>query len=262
MLTERRRIVLRAVVDHHVTSAAPVGSGVLAKAYSLNASPATIRSELGALENGSFVYQPHTSAGRVPTQTGYRQVVDEILSRPHLTREADLSYSDAPYPHKKLHMDLRRACAGQNSLLLTEFFRSVVMHLSKATASLALLNLSLSRVAGLDTRVNQLYYNGLASLLTQPEFLKPGGQEGFTHLVNILESERVLGEILEASSREDCLTVSIGTENCDSGLSELSLVACRYKSGTVAVIGPTRMNYKDAIAAVSTAAHTLDDILE
>ena len=262
MLTERRRIVLRAVVDHHVASAAPVGSSVLAQRYLANVSAATIRAELGVLEDQFLLYQPHTSAGRLPTQAGYRRVVDEILSRPALAVATGMRGTDAAYPHQDLHLALRKSSASGSSLLLAELFRAVVMHLAAATNSLALTSVTLARSLPSRSSSGQLYYNGLANLLTQPEFSQPGGQEGFTRLVGMLENERDLNEVLEGCSHPSRVVVSIGEENCESGLSELSLITSRYKSGVVAVIGPTRMNYREAIAAVSTAAHTLDDILE
>jgi len=262
MLTERRRIVLRAVVDHYVASAAPVGSTILAQRYVANVSPATIRSELGVLEGKALVYQPHTSAGRLPTQAGYRRVVDDILSRPALSVAGAVPAAGAAYPHQELHLALRKSSSSSNSLLLAELFRAVVMNLAAVTNSLALLNVTLSKRVGARAGTDQLYYNGLANLLTQPEFTKPGGQEGFTRLVGMLENERELNEVLEMCSFDNRVVVSIGEENVPTGLSELSLITSRYKGGVVAVIGPTRMNYKEAIAAVSTAAHTLDDILE
>ncbi|MCL2526369.1 MAG: hypothetical protein FWE46_04890 [Coriobacteriia bacterium] len=259
MLTERRRIVLRAVVDHHVATFAPVGSSILAQRYVANVSPATIRNELGALENQSLLYSPHTSAGRLPTHAGYRRVVDDILSRP------SLSVADPSYPHQELHLALRRSSAAGSSLLLAELFRAVVMHLAQATGNLALINVTASKLSpriGARPATSQLYYNGLANLLTQPEFVKLHGQECFKRLVGMLEDERKLDHVLEASSQENRVVVSIGDEHCQFGLSELSLVTSRYKGGVVAVIGPTRLNYQETIAAVSTAAHTLNDILE
>jgi len=170
--------------------------------------------------------------------------------------------TDAAYPHQDLHLALRKSSASGSSLLLAELFRAVVMHLAAATNSLALMSVTLARSLPSRSSSGQLYYNGLANLLTQPEFSQPGGQEGFTRLVGMLENERDLNEVLEGCSHPSRVVVSIGEENCESGLSELSLITSRYKSGVVAVIGPTRMNYREAIAAVSTAAHTLDDILE
>ncbi|MCP4959278.1 MAG: heat-inducible transcription repressor HrcA [Actinomycetia bacterium] len=77
-LDDRKASVLRAVVEHYIGTAQPVGSGVLAGERGLEVSSATIRSEMSSLENLGFLQQPHTSAGRVPTEKGYRYFVDEL----------------------------------------------------------------------------------------------------------------------------------------------------------------------------------------
>jgi heat-inducible transcriptional repressor len=79
MLNDRRRTVLSALVDEYITSVAPVGSKVLVERYHLGCSPATVRSELAALEETGLVFQPHVSAGRVPTDSGYRAYVDDVV---------------------------------------------------------------------------------------------------------------------------------------------------------------------------------------
>jgi heat-inducible transcriptional repressor len=80
MLSERRRLVLAALVNEYVASVQPVGSKVLVERYGLGCSAATVRSELAALEETGYVFQPHVSAGRVPTDTGYRAYVDDIVA--------------------------------------------------------------------------------------------------------------------------------------------------------------------------------------
>ncbi len=80
MLSERRRQVLSALVREYVESAHPVGSKALVERYKLRCSPATVRTELSILEETGHVFQPHTSSGRVPTDTGYRAFVDGLLS--------------------------------------------------------------------------------------------------------------------------------------------------------------------------------------
>ncbi|MBN2247840.1 MAG: heat-inducible transcription repressor HrcA [Coriobacteriia bacterium] len=79
MLNERRRSVLSALVDEYITSVQPVGSKVLVQRYGLGCSPATVRSELAALEETGYVFQPHVSAGRIPTDSGYRAYVDDVV---------------------------------------------------------------------------------------------------------------------------------------------------------------------------------------
>lgn len=80
MLNDRRRRVLQALVEEYIASALPVGSKTLVSRYDLGCSPATVRSELSILEETGYVASPHVSAGRIPTDSGYRSFVDEILS--------------------------------------------------------------------------------------------------------------------------------------------------------------------------------------
>lgn len=79
MLSDRRRTVLAALVREYVRSAQPVASKHLVDRYDLRVSPATVRNELSVLEESGYVYQPHVSAGRVPTDSGYRAYVDAMM---------------------------------------------------------------------------------------------------------------------------------------------------------------------------------------
>jgi len=86
-LDPRKAAVLRAVVSHYVGSGEPVGSKTIAERFNLGVSPATVRNEMAALEDAGFIYQPHTSAGRVPTDIGYRYFVDAWARDVHLPDE-------------------------------------------------------------------------------------------------------------------------------------------------------------------------------
>jgi heat-inducible transcriptional repressor len=79
-LDERKSAILRALVSHYVTTGEPVGSKTLVERFKLGISPATARHEMGALEEGGFIYHPHTSAGRIPTDAGYRHFVDSYTA--------------------------------------------------------------------------------------------------------------------------------------------------------------------------------------
>ena len=78
MSEERRLDVLRAIVEDYVLTREPVGSRVLAERHRLGVSPATIRNDMAALEEEGYIAQPHTSAGRIPTDKGYRLFVDKL----------------------------------------------------------------------------------------------------------------------------------------------------------------------------------------
>jgi len=83
-LDERKRIVLRAIVTEFITTGQPVGSAHVVEAAGLEVSAATVRSDMGALEELGLITQPHTSAGRVPTDRGYRWFVDDLRNAPVL----------------------------------------------------------------------------------------------------------------------------------------------------------------------------------
>lgn len=108
----RKRHVLRAVVDDYVRTAEPVASGTLARKYPLGVSPATIRSELSDLEAEGYLRQPHVSAGRIPSDKGYRFYVDELLSQ----------WKPTPDERRRLERVVVRPTA-QTSWLLRELAR-------------------------------------------------------------------------------------------------------------------------------------------
>jgi heat-inducible transcriptional repressor len=79
-LSARHEQVLQATIRHYVATAEPVASGALTREYDLKVSPATVRNAMGWLEKSGLLYQPHTSAGRVPSDSGYRLYVDRLMS--------------------------------------------------------------------------------------------------------------------------------------------------------------------------------------
>jgi heat-inducible transcriptional repressor len=81
MLDDRKAAILRLVVEEYIETAQPVGSATVARQRDLGVSPATVRNEMGTLEREGYLVQPHTSAGRIPTDKGYRFFVD-TLARP------------------------------------------------------------------------------------------------------------------------------------------------------------------------------------
>ncbi|MCI8468968.1 MAG: heat-inducible transcription repressor HrcA [Eggerthellaceae bacterium] len=110
MLSDRRQRVLCALIEEYVARALPVGSRTLTERYSLGVSPATVRNDLSALEDAGYITQPHTSAGRVPTDAGYRAFVDDLLAR-----ERDAGEAPAPDVVEQL-----RASASELDVLIEQ----------------------------------------------------------------------------------------------------------------------------------------------
>ena len=87
MLTERRARILQLIIREYVDSAVPVGSETLVRRYGLRVSPATIRHEMVSLEDEGYLMQPHTSAGRIPSDRGYRYYVESLMQEEELPDE-------------------------------------------------------------------------------------------------------------------------------------------------------------------------------
>ena len=87
LLDERKRRILAAVVDAYITTGEPVGSKAVAALPDIRVSPATIRNDMAMLEQLGYLEQPHTSAGRIPTYSGYRLYIDELMSAKVLSED-------------------------------------------------------------------------------------------------------------------------------------------------------------------------------
>jgi heat-inducible transcriptional repressor len=100
-LDPRKKKILKVVTDDYIASAEPIGSRTIARKYDLGLSPATIRNEMADLEEEGYLEQPHTSAGRVPSERGYRYYVDALLSLDKLApEERELIYAQMERHHQ------------------------------------------------------------------------------------------------------------------------------------------------------------------
>ena len=236
MLSDRRQRVLAALIEEYVERAMPVGSRTLTENYRFGVSSATIRNELSALEEEGYISQPHTSAGRIPTDFGYRTFVDSLLE----SKEAPVASADVSA------IENLKATANELDDLL-----------EKTSAALAKFTDCLSIVAGPERQ--HPFRLGIMSLMRQPEFTYT---EALLPIMQVLEDDTVLLHVLDATAPEgEGPQVRIGSENAAEELSGVSVVACRYgctaDGGIVAVIGPTRMDYNKALTAVRIASKTL-----
>ena len=96
MLDDRKKKVLQAIVEEYINTAEPVSSNSLTNSYGLNYSSATIRNEMADLEKNGYLDKPHTSAGRIPSEKGYRYYVDELIN------DQDISLEEIKYISDKL----------------------------------------------------------------------------------------------------------------------------------------------------------------
>lgn len=230
-MTERQALILAAIIEQYAEVAAPVGSIMLAKLFSV--SPATIRAEMARLEEMGHIAQPHTSAGRIPTDQGYRFYVNR------------LSDQQQPVDRSARTIDTRVIQAGEPS----QAIRSAVDSLVEITH-----NLGLATIGG------QLYMSGLSRLFMQPEFVQAQAVREVAGLLDNLEPW-----LREAAPTEP-LNVYIGEENPIGRRSGCTLIVSRFRSpysdrSYIGILGPTRQSYRNVMNVVRHAAMSLETAL-
>ena len=335
-LGERRRQILAAVVNDYVRTAEPVGSESLVQRYDFGVKPATIRNELAAISDLGYLRQPHTSAGRVPSDLGYRYYVDQLMPDPALepseTRPARqmalesevevilhqscrilsglTQYTSLATPPQMDTISIKHvaisAVVQQTVLVITILNTGHIDHRvldirEKVTPSdlTSMGNLLCERFSGAEIgdfskrasqplpselqRLNWLYkkassilrqtlisaaddevfVEGTAHILRQPEFAHHAAMSA---VLEALERRRLLYQVLSSSLLGKGVTVIIGTENQFAEVRECSFVSASYSvggrvCGSIGVVGPTRMDYRRAVAAVQFMASNLSDVL-
>jgi transcriptional regulator of heat shock response len=230
-----------ALVDEYVESATPVGSTRIAQRYLHEVSPATIRNELMGLENEGYAQSPHTSAGRIPTNTGYRVFVNSLLLQSTLHNESEV-FAQGNFNYKETSARTldreHRIEATLNMLAETTGLFSVILSIRPETV---------------------VYHRGIPRLLAQPEF---HDASALVPLMQLIEDNAALTNFLKPTLKGSNFKVEVGIEERDSHLSSYSMVAESYEGeqheGVLAVFGPTRMDYRKVIPAVLFASRLLD----
>ncbi|CAM8626486.1 Heat-inducible transcription repressor HrcA [Candidatus Planktophila versatilis] len=234
MTTDRRLEILRAIVDEYVETQEPVGSKAIADKRALGISPATIRNEMAVLEEEGLITQPHTSAGRIPTDLGYRLFVDKLSTiKPLSTAERRAIETFLGGAHDLDDVVKRSA------KLLADITKQV------AVVQYPILGDSHGR--------DMMAISGTANLA------RSGDDLGSTlsPILEALEEQVVLLRLL--SDAHPTVHVTIGSEQHEANLQTTSLVTVGYgqgesSMGALGIIGPTRMDYAGSISAVSAVA--------
>lgn len=341
MSDERRLAVLRAIVQDYVQTSEPVGSKALLERHQLGVSAATVRNDMAALEEAGLIVAPHTSAGRIPTDAGYRLFVDRLSTikplspaeRTAIARFLDgaVDLDDVVDRTVRLLSTLTRQVA---VMQYPSISRSTVRHLELVplggTRIMVVLILNTGRVeqrivevsseldgeegeelvALLRTRINEATVgkrlaDASAALEALPSGFEPdqrdtvrsitaalddalvpereervvmagtanlarSGTDFPTHLYDVLEALEqhvILLKLLStAGESADTLAVRIGHENPFAELQTTSMVTSGYGPGAelvagLGVVGPTRMDYPSAMAAVRAVATYVSRIL-
>jgi heat-inducible transcriptional repressor len=235
-MTDRQVQILAAIIEQYAEIAAPVGSVTLAKLFGV--SSATIRSEMVKLEEMGLIMQPHTSAGRVPTDQGYRLYVNRLNET-----------------HAEQPMQLDRSARAIEARVSTHVDRA-----DRAIRSAVDSLVDLTQNLGLATIGDELYMNGIGNLFSQPEFLQGNHAQSVARLLDNLEPW-----LREAAPNEP-LNVFIGSENPIGKTSGATLIISRFRSpysdnSYIGVLGPTRQSYGRVMQLVRHAGAMLEEVL-
>lgn len=237
-ITDRQHQILAAIIEQHAEIAAPIGSVMLAKLFGV--SSATIRSEMVKLEELGLIEQPHTSAGRIPTDAGYRYYVNS------------LNEANAQQPQPQLLDRSARAIEARvstHSNRADRAIRSAVDSLVELTQNL-----------GIATIGDELYLSGIGNLFSQPEFMRGEHAQKVARLLDNLEPW-----LREAKPNEP-LNVYIGAENPIGKASGATLIISKFRSpysdnSYIGVLGPTRQSYAKVMRLVRHTGAMLEEIL-
>lgn len=332
----RKMRILRAVTDDYIRTAEPVGSRTIARKYDLGVSPATIRNEMADLEELGYLEQPHTSAGRVPSDKGYRFYVDVLMDPEELSVEEQARLREevagkrwaaealiqqasrtlswmTHYTAVVLLPRLSQAVVKRVQLtpidpfhalavVVTEpgfvqnevvefprevddpFLSALAERLSERLAGKSFRDLTRGLLSELreelepvdvydemveflvrsleDKDEERVYLEGTLHLFEQPEFRDI---ERARMLLSFLEQDSTLASLLSEATRRSGTQVTIGREHRPAEMQGCSMVTATYSAGgqvigAVGVIGPTRMDYARAVAAVELLAESLSEV--
>lgn len=218
-MNKRDKKILAMIIEEYTNSAIPVGSKILVEKYKLDWSPATIRAIMSKLEKEKYLYQPHISSGRIPTDKAYRFFVEKIMGK------QELSLSE----QKKLQAEVLKLKV-QNKRIS----RTTAKLLSSFSGSLA--------ISG---SKKEFFDFGIRELLENPEF------QNVDEFCRIAEALDYIDENIDAilSKMKDGETkIFIGKENPIKKIYNCSMVVSPYtmksgERGILAIVGPKRMKY-------------------
>ena len=238
-ITQRQIEILDKLIQEYIDSARPVSSQLLEKKYDFSICPAMIRIEMQKLTDQGFICQPHTSAGRVPTDKGYRFFVDNLLARRSLG-EGGLKkeISELEDIFQKAGKDIFKVASR-----LTKF-------LAEQSSNFTILNL-LER--------DFFWKEGWEEILKEPEFEEKDLISNFTELLESFE------ENIENLKINSEIKVYIGKENPFSKNKDFSIIISKChlpkkEEGILSILGPKRMAYDRNIGLINSLMKSLEKL--
>ncbi|MDP8265811.1 MAG: hypothetical protein P9M07_02560 [Candidatus Aceula meridiana] len=235
---KRKEQVLTYVVEQYICHVVPVGSSQIASECLCGLSSATIRNVLAELEDDGYLTHPHTSAGRVPTQEGYRYYVDKLMNEINLlSTEKD-----------RIQAEYAQGMGELEGLL-------------ERTSEILAQETHYPSIISLDGR-DLIFCRGVSFVAGYPEFYN---FQKIRYMLEVLEQKKELLKLIDREIDERA-KIFIGREVGLPGVEDCSLVVSRFgrkggPSGRLALLGPTRMNYDKAVSTLEYLSQLVDRMI-
>jgi len=217
-MNERQEKLLNIIISQYIKTAQPVGSKLITETGGFDLSSATIRNEMAELEEMNYIVQPHTSAGRMPTEKGYRFYAERLIQEKELNKK---------------HQDL-----------LNNIFKSVKSDQPELIKDLAKAMAEISTAAVfVGFSPNNFYYTGLSNLFSQPEFVE---HNLVCHVGRVVDQlDRIINSVFDEINDE--VKIMIGSHNPFGRDCSVVVVKSKLKRepALLGILGPLRMDYQN-----------------
>ncbi|MFH1029901.1 MAG: hypothetical protein V1770_01425 [bacterium] len=232
-MLDRKHKLLNSIIDEYIASAEPVGSGLLVEKYSLKVSPATVRNEMMELEKEDYIYQPYTSAGRVPTEKGYKFYVDNYEKK------------------NKIASNIKKKL--DELAMNKDDDEAMIKNIAKKIAQES------NEVMIIAFEAMNIYYTGLSNLFSQPEFYEHRLVCNLSEVIDRMD-EVIYKRYNSFKNSEGTIDILIGENNpfdrsCSSIIAKMKN---KDKDILMCMLGPMRMDYAKNAGLMEYAKNLLD----
>jgi transcriptional regulator of heat shock response len=218
---DRRNNLLKVIVEEYVESANPVGSSLIVNKYLQNVSSATVRNDMAELEKEGLICQPHTSAGRIPTVSGYREYLENLSSERGITKQ---------------EMNKLARVESENLKSKTKEIARLISKISDGAVFVSF-------------GEEEFFYTGISNLFRQPEFAEMDYlhtmSEAIDHMdeaISVMFDQLDIGEI----------QTLMGQDNPFGEVTSVVVTKCEVDGHTslIGILGPNRMDYRKCLGLV------------
>ena len=240
-LSERKKLILNAIVSEYIDTAEPVSSVTIVNKYNAGCSSATVRNEMSDLEEMGYLDKPHTSAGRMPSGRGYRFYVNSMFPCKS---------------HDNIVSKLRRAFLSQLSET-DDVIEKASDFISRFT------NYTVIATDSHENMPRRIYTGGVVNIFNHPEYKN---LEKARRLISFIDSRDSIYKVISELDGGERVRILIGDENPYDDLKDCSIVISHYRDprgrrGGLGIIGPTRMHYDTVVSSLETVTDMIEKLI-